>query len=155
MRIPKILLAVILISFAGCVGQGKKEKMTGTIVINVLDKEFHDDCHIKGSIHVPYEEIVSFALGNIDKENSLIVTYCSNRMCTASGASAAELRAEGFKAMAYEDGVAGWYQKGLPVEGPCTKSYLLKKDVHPELEETKDISIISTEDLAHKLNFAS
>lgn len=155
MRIPKILLAVVVISFAGCVGQEKKEKMTGTIVINVLDKEFHDDCHIKGSIHVAYEDIVPFALENIDKENSLVITYCSNRMCTASGASAEELRAEGFNAMAYEDGVAGWYQKGLPVEGPCQKPYLSKKDMHPELEETKDISIISTEDLARKLNFAS
>jgi rhodanese-related sulfurtransferase len=152
MRIPKLFALVILLGFAGCVGQEKKK---GIVVINVLDKEYFDDCHIKGSMHVPYEEVVAYVQRNVDKEQATVVVYCSNYMCTASGAAAEELKALGFDVFAYEAGIAEWYQMGLPVEGSCKKPYLLKKVMHPELEERKDISIISTEDLARKMNFAS
>lgn len=149
-KIMSCVLAMMLV-FVGCGGQ---EKKTGLIVVNVLDKEYYDDCHIKGSIHVAYEEIEKFAQ-TVEKDAE-IVFYCSNYMCTASGAAAKELVDQGFKNVwAYEAGMAEWYQSELPVEGPCQKSYLLKKVMQPELEERKDISIISTEDLARKMKFVS
>lgn len=146
-----VALSMIVTTFAGCLGQ---EKQRGLIVVNVLDKDFYDDCHIKGSIHVPYEDISSFAQ-TLDK-NAEIVFYCSNYMCTASGSAAQELKSMGFEHVwAYEAGIAEWYQNGLPVEGSCAKAYLLKKVMQSELEERKDISIISTEELARKMNFMS
>lgn len=146
-----LIAGFMLVCMTGCLSESKK---TGLIVVNVLDKEYYDDCHIKGSIHVPYEKVADFA-ATVDHEAELVF-YCSNYMCTASGAAAQELMDLGFKHVwAYEAGMAEWYQAELPVDGPCKKPYLLKKVMQPELEERKDISIISTEDLARKMGFAS
>ena len=38
--------------FAGCFN---KSDNPGLMVINVLEKDYFDDCHISGSVHIPFE----------------------------------------------------------------------------------------------------
>ncbi len=98
------------------------------MVVNVLDKVDYDDARIKGSVHVPFEDVEKHA-ATWNKEVPVVV-YCSNYMCMASGAAAEQLTALGFKDVyAYEGGMAEWYQlsKNAPeyaVEGPAQAEYL-------------------------------
>ncbi len=124
------------------------EKKSGFLVVNVLSNFWYNDCHIKGSINVPFEELDSF-IDTLDTD-AHVVFYCSNYMCTSSGYAAKKLRKKGFKhAWAYEGGTAEWYQMGLPVEGACTQAYLQKK-MAPTTQESH-IPVISTQELAHKM----
>lgn len=142
-----LMLASLLLP--GCWQDNKKE---GLFVVNVLDADHFNDCRIKGSINVTLDELDAFTK-NLDKEKAEIVFYCSNYMCTASGFAAQKLRDMGFAHVwAYEAGMAEWYQKGLPVEGSCVKTYLQKKIAQSELDQKRDISIISTEELTKKMN---
>ena len=43
-----------------------EQKQQGLIVVNVLDKALYDDCHIKGSVHVTFDKLDTFATG-LDK----------------------------------------------------------------------------------------
>lgn len=124
------------------------------VVINVLDKSLYDDCHIKGSVHVPFNEIERYA-SSLDRSSEVII-YCSNYMCASSGYAAKKLRELGFtKVSVYEGGIAEWYQKGLPVEGPGTQPYL-KNITNKSAEELKtDITVITAESLAQKLGIAA
>lgn len=140
----------LLLMLPGCFGEQKKE---GLFVVNVLDAEHFDDCRIKDSVNVTVDELDDFA-STLDKEKSEVVFYCSNYMCTASGFSAKKLQDMGFlNVWAYEAGMAEWYQKGLPVQGACKKAYLDKKMEKSELDESSEIRIISTDELARKMNF--
>lgn len=147
-----VILGCLVLLF-GCVSEQRKQ---GLFIINVLDKEHFDDCHIKGSdcaisVHVTLDQLDDF-IKNIDKEKSELVFYCSNYMCTASGFAAKRISDMGFKHVwAYEAGLADWYQKGFPVQGLCKKAYLKKHVEKTELDQINDISIISTEELAEKM----
>ncbi len=88
---------------------GKKE----TIVVNVLDKEDYDALHIKGSISIPYEEMVAEGWKRLDKGKE-IITYCKNYLCSASREAAEFLQAKGFNVRAYEGGIEEWSKAGLP-----------------------------------------
>lgn len=143
------LVLCSLIILAGC---WQAENKQGLFVVNVLDADYFDDCHIKGSVHVTLDQLDDFAK-KLDKQKAEVVFYCSNYMCTASGFSAQKFKDMGFEHVwAYEAGMADWYQKGLPTEGPCKKPYLTKQIEQPELDHAKDISIISTEELAKKMH---
>jgi rhodanese-related sulfurtransferase len=148
----KLLFKLTLCSLIFLIGCGQTEKKQGLIIVNVLDADHFNDCHIKGSINVSLEQLDDFAK-DLDKQKAEVVFYCSNYMCTASGFSAKKLKDMGFEHVwAYEAGIADWYQKGLPTEGPCEKPYLTKQMNHEELDQSNDISIISTEDLAKKMH---
>lgn len=126
-------------------------KKTGLVVINVLEKSWYDDCHIKGSISVPLEELDIF-VKDLDPEKAEIVLYCSNYFCSSSGYACKRLKGMGFKQVwAYEGGTAEWYQMGLPVEGPSARPYLAKK-ITPLLHQDDDIPVISAQELAQKLS---
>lgn len=122
------------------------------MVVNVLDVEQYKDCHIKDSINVPFEQLESFAK-RLDRETELVF-YCSNYMCAASGKAAQLFQQKGFtRVWAYEAGMAEWYSKNLPVEGPCKSAYLNMKNEPIELEGRRDFVVISTSDLKAKLGF--
>ncbi len=164
-----IASTMLLILLPACWGEGEKctscgchgaattlevtEAKSGLIIANVLDREHFDDCHIKGSINVPFEEVDKFITCLEEKYGSKkdeieIVVYCSNYMCSASGEAAKKILAKGFtKVRAYEAGMAEWFAAGLPVEGSCKKEYLTKKMMAPEHE---DALAISTQELAQK-----
>lgn len=117
-------LAFLMI-LPGCFSGNKTHnKLGGLVVINVLDKASYDDCHIRGSIHVPFEDVVAFAHENIEKTADIVV-YCSNYMCSASGVAQKQLSEQGFEHVAaYEGGTAEWFQRGYPVDGPAKEPYL-------------------------------
>lgn len=148
--------SVLLVLIPSCSCEraaAKAEKKSGLYVINVLDKDLYDDCHLKGSINVPYEQLEKF-VQDLDKDSSEIVVYCSNYMCSTSGVAAKQLAQMGFKHVwAYEGGTAEWHQMGLPVEGPCKNSYLSNKLPAPEHSDSS-VSVITAQELAQKLKVA-
>jgi rhodanese-related sulfurtransferase len=127
------------------------------VIVNVLDKEYYDDCHIKGSINVPFEKLESYALDHWDKHNTEIVLHCTNYKCTASGAAWQMLTKLGFaKVFAYEGGTAEAKQLGLAVEGPCKEVYLqdYAKPASTMEHATSDepsVAIISVDELKKKI----
>ncbi len=135
----------------GCFWSSKAEQ--SMYVINVLDKDLYDDCHIKGSVQVEMTDVEEF-VKRLNKDTELVI-YCSNYLCSASGAVADLLTELGYSNVyAYEAGMAEWHQKGLPVEGPCKSGYLKKVMTSPGHEEGLKIKIISTEQLFEKMKQA-
>lgn len=154
--LPFYSLILVLAVLPGCFWDTNKETsqpaalQEGLIVVDVNSKEMYDDCHIKGAHHVAMTELEAFA-ATLDKEKSDVVFYCSNYMCAASGAATQKLMKLGFKAVAaYEGGIAEWYQKGLPTEGPAQGSYLAVIMAKPAHEE-ETIPVIDAETLAAKM----
>lgn len=136
-------------------GSEQEPKKTGLFVFNVLDKELYDDCHIKGSIHVPLSELEHQVQG-LDKEKAEIVIYCSNYLCASSEHACKKLLSMGFKHVwAYEGGTAEWYQMGLPVEGQSQSAYLTKKIAPPPHEQKSAVLTMTAQELAQKLNVQS
>lgn len=157
---PRNILFLLLLVFAGIAAWfffTKKHtesvpKKAGLVVMNLLDKEFYDDCRIKDSVHVPFDELEKF-VADLDKEKVEIVVYCSNYMCSTSEHAYKKLVAMGFKHVwMYEGGMAEWYQMGYPVEGTCASSYLSTK-LKPTQHHDEDASaLLTVQELAQKMN---
>ncbi len=93
------------------------------LVVNVLDSEHFNDCHIAGTTSVPLEGLKQ-ACADWDKDKKIVV-YCASYMCSASKDAAKLLTSEGFtKVCAYEGGTKEWKEKGFPCEGACEMDYL-------------------------------
>ena len=138
---------------------GAEEKKSDVVVINVLSKQLYDDCHIKGSLNVPFMDEENPDISPIEKftkdldKETKIVVYCSNYMCTASGEIAKKLSEMGFENVwAYEAGMAEWYQENLPVEGTCNQKYLAKKLEKPVNESHEGFKEITTTELKKLLD---
>ncbi len=147
-----VCLSIVLLGIIAC--KATKE-IPNFVVVNVLDKNFHEDCHIEGSINVPFMELEKYADEHWDKDKTQIVLYCGNYRCTASGYGVRMLREKGFQYVwAYEGGTAEWIQKGLSVVGPCKEAYLqdyeLPENVCKKMEEKSDI-VITSEELHKKM----
>lgn len=113
-------------------------------VINVLDKNFYNECHIKGSINVPFMEVEKWA-NQVDK-NAIIVAYCSNYACTASGVVVQQLIKQGFtNVWAYEAGMHDWYKEQFPVVCPIKSSYLTQEN--KVVEGGEGVPVINSRDL--------
>jgi rhodanese-related sulfurtransferase len=134
----------MVLFLGGC--RSSEKKVLEPLVINVLDKAMYDDCHIVGSIHVPFDQIEQY-VWNEDRDRE-IVLYCSNYACTSSHYVAQKLRDRGFvNAKVYEGGMAEWWQNGLPTEGPAQKPYLAREV--PPMAKERLVSI--SRDMAGKL----
>lgn len=146
--VPVILFFILVIGVTRWSGPMATPSL---YVINVLDKREYDDCHIKGSINVPFENMQDFAKG-LNKQTELII-YCSNYWCTASGEAVKMLLDMGFASVwAYEAGMAEWYQQKLPVTGACKEEYLTKIVAKPHQQDI--IPVISTLQLKEKMEKA-
>ncbi len=144
-----VFITGILIWLPGC--WQKTDKKDGLVIVNVLDKELYDDCHIKGSINIPFEMIEEQAA--MIAKNADVVIYCSNYQCSTSEYAARKLQDQGFKNVSvYEGGTAEWFQEGLPVEGPHKLPYLVKPSRQSPYKENEGaIPIITAADLAYKM----
>jgi len=141
-----VFLGALIVAISSC-WKGATELQKGFVVVNVLDKELYDDCHIKGSINIPFDKI-SDTPKLIDKDAE-VVMYCSNYMCSASSEARKMLMQMGYKKVGvYEGGTAEWLQKGYPVVGSSVQGYLKIK--LPKPEEEQDY-MISAEKLKKKL----
>lgn len=144
-----MLIIISLFVLPACFNRTPETLQEGLIVVNVLDKPTYDDCHIRGSINVPFEQFEEYAQKHWNHEKADIVVYCSNYMCSSSEYAYHQLKRMGFKSIAvYQGGTAEWYQKGLPVDGPCASSYL-KQEIAPHTDST--VVIITADELAKKL----
>jgi rhodanese-related sulfurtransferase len=158
----KFLLSFLvpLIMLPGCSSEKTREatQKPSMLVINVLDKEYYDDAHIKGSINVPMMELQEYLETEKVKDDTPIVVYCSNYACGASSASAQELKKKYKNVWAYEGGMAEWFQlnnlsdgqkaddsSDYPVEGKQSKRYL--RENNPKLEVTEDAPVITAQEL--------
>lgn len=149
MKYRNILGIIGILLLPGCWQSAQKKD--GLVVVNVLDKELYDDCHIKDSINIPFEIIEEQAAAVINK-NAEIVVYCSNYQCSTSEYAARKLSDQGFTNVSvYEGGTAEWFQEGLPVEGPHRQSYLVKPSRQLPYEKNGVIPVITVGDLAHKM----
>ena len=92
-------------------------------IVNVLDPEYYEDCHIKGSINVPLNQLQQIA-HEWDKSRDIIV-YCTDSNCSASSSAYKILEEMGFgKIYLYKNGMKEWKEKGYNCEGVCQKEYL-------------------------------
>lgn len=133
----------LLLLLSGC--WGKKETL---YVVNVLDEALYAECHIAGSINVPYGQVKDWAEG-IDKDTE-IVFYCSNYACTGSGFAAKHLLDMGFTHVwAYEAGMHGWHTKGYPEVCVTETAYL--QQPNPEPSEEPSVPTLTTDQLYQKM----
>ena len=122
------------------------------VIVNILDKKLFDDCHIKGSINVPFEDLKDYAPKHWDKEETEVVVHCSNYKCTASGTSFKILKELGFKKVsAYEAGTAEAKKQGIAMQGPCQEKYLDDYKKPDGYQETAEVTVITTENLKKKM----
>lgn len=145
---------VLISLFSGCFwSSDDASKDQKLYLVNVLDKEFFDDCHIPGSLNVSMMDLKKVAQGW--SKNADVVIYCSNYACQASGHCCKILQKMGFESVwDYDEGMAGWYQAHLknpeqyPVVGPCKEAYLTM-DNKPLADEddNDDFKVISTVEL--------
>ncbi len=150
-----IINVIIMIALSACScerfvgGQATTPKF---VIVNVLDKESFDDCHIQGSINVPFMDLKEYALKRWNKDTTEIVLHCSNYLCTASGDGYTMLTKLGFKRVwAFEGGTAEAKQFGISVVGACQQSYLVNYQKPEMYAEKKSVAVISVEDLKKKI----
>lgn len=130
------LLVFSTVFFSGCWKSEAEDKKSKLVVINVLDKDYYDDCHITGSVNIPFEELDDRVKG-MNKKDSYIF-YCSNYACTAAPFSAKMFKDAGVDNVAvYHGGMVEWYQNKYPYTGSAKKSYL--QDINEKLEEDEPL----------------
>lgn len=129
-------------------------------LVNVLDEEFFDMCHIKGSVNITLDQLEKYAQKNWNKDTTQIVVYCSNYMCTASFAAAQQLMDLGYKYVwAYEGGAAealhmapelGFEMQGTDCKASWLSSYE-KPTFDEEVHKESAVKLISAQDLKKKI----
>ena len=101
----------------------KIEYYANFTIVNVLEKEYYDDCHIRGSISAPLSQFQMIAQ-SWDKTR-LIVVYCAHGQCSASKKAYDALKKMDFQRVAiYEGGMKEWKEKGFNTDGKCIMDYL-------------------------------
>jgi len=154
--VPSLLLSIVL-TLPACWWKKKEVPESAAqnlYVLNVLDPEQYRECHIPGSVNVPYDKVAEYAAA-LDR-NAEVVCYCSNYQCTASAQVAKQLKDLGFEHVStYEGGIAEWYQNGLPVDGAVAQgapaSEYLTKTVEAPAELVSEVPVISAQALKDKL----
>jgi rhodanese-related sulfurtransferase len=152
-----IAIGVLIIrQWSGITRKHHHHDRPSVLLINVLDKEFFDDCHIKAvgtarSINVPLEQLESYAHANISKKTPVVV-YCANYKCLASSEGAKMLQELGFTDVwAYEGGTAEWKNLGYPTNGPGKQPYLDDLEKAGDLPASEGVRIISAQELKEKM----
>ncbi|MCX5923694.1 MAG: rhodanese-like domain-containing protein [Candidatus Dependentiae bacterium] len=138
--------------FSGCWSSKSSNKTSEPklIVINVLDKSNFEDCHITGSINIPFEAIED-EMKILDKKDSYVL-YCSNYACTAAPFAANLMKEAGFEHAAFfPGGIVDWYQKGYPCTGPSKMDYLKEENEPFDEDDHLDTLVVSIEDLKSQM----
>lgn len=147
------LIFLSLIVFAQLFVSGcwnNKTKDTELMVINVLDKQNFDDCHIAGSVNIPFEDLEK-QLPSLNKEKHYVL-YCSNYACMAAPAIAQSMQSLGFKHVSvYPGGIVEWYQKKYPCQGPAKLEYLDEENEPLGDDDHGKVSLLTAEELKDKM----
>lgn len=140
------IVCLTLAMVTGCWNKNVEESQL--VVINVLDPEYYQDCHIEGSINIPFDQFEA-KISQLNKNNKYVI-YCSNYACTAAPFSASMLVEHGFKDVGVlPGGIVDWYQKGYPVVGACQKTYLKEENEEFGEHDGNSVAIISA-DVLHQ-----
>lgn len=144
------LISCLLVVTSACSWFSKKTEPQ-LVIINVLSLEDYEDCHITGSIHVSFDDIED-TIKSFDKQNSYVI-YCADYACMASGYVAKLMQEQGFEHVwEYAGGMNDWFNKGLPVEGPCKKAYLHAENVKLDDEDADHgVQTLTAEQLHDKI----
>lgn len=156
MNLKKMYASLLMVSgalfLAGCwpFESGKHGAKPELVIINVLEKAEFEDCHIQGSINIPFDEFES-KISYLNKQNHYVI-YCADYMCMSSGFCANLLKKAKFEYVwAYEGGMAEWYQKGYPFAGVAQFEYLASQYEDMLHDESGDVATISAEKLLEKI----
>lgn len=148
------LISFCLLSLVGCNFLSSVQKKPQLIIINVLDKSEFDDCHIAGSINIPFAEFEN-KVASFDKNNHYVL-YCADYACMSSGYCAKLLRDQNCKYVwEYAGGMVDWYQKGYPTQGPAQEEYLKSENINYNDEENTSHTITAEELLVKIEEFSS
>jgi phage shock protein E len=90
------------------------------MIIDVRSVEEYDDCHISGSVNIPFEELDTIA-ASWDK-NQWTIVYCAGPSCSRAEQALRVLKNMNFiNVQAYLGGLNEWRQRKLSTEGPCAQ----------------------------------
>lgn len=143
------LISFFALFLAGCFGTSDSSNSHEVVVVNVMDEKYYQDCHIKGSIHIPFDKFED-RIKSMNKNNEYVL-YCSNYACTTSDFCVKIMKKAGFKnVFKYPGGIVEWYAKGYPVTGPCKMDYL--KEENDKFDDEEADYVISAEDLKSKMD---
>lgn len=138
------LIVCSLMLFAGCWSSSNNHSKL--VVINVLDPEYHQDCHMTGSINIPFEQFEE-RMKSLDKKDRYVL-YCSNFACTAAPYAAELLHKAGFEDVSlFPGGIVQWYQKGYPCTGPAKMDYLKEENEPMDEENHPGIKLLTPDEL--------
>jgi rhodanese-related sulfurtransferase len=98
--------------------QAKIESGETFFLVETLAEAYYRHTHLPGAIHLSPVAVRQCAPALLPDKNALIVLYCSDRECMASGDVARELETMGYtNVREYAGGKRDWIAAGLPVEG--------------------------------------
>jgi rhodanese-related sulfurtransferase len=90
---------------------------TKVTVLDARSGKWDDGRRVPGATALAAGSTAEQAAAVIPSKDSLVVTYCSNLQCPASGMLAANLKTLGYKnILEYSAGIEGWAKHGNPVE---------------------------------------
>lgn len=93
------------------------------LVINVLAQEVYVDCHITGSINIPYDRLIE-TVSSWEKDKE-IVLYCAQKNCDKSDMAYELLLDMGFTNLhTFPGGMHEWVSKNYDTSGMCQMRYL-------------------------------
>lgn len=83
-------------------------------VIDVRPPEEYRAGHLPGALSIPLSDLEQ-RLGELPRDQE-VVAYCRGPYCVMAIDAVAQLRAHGFQAVRWDEGIADWQARGLPVE---------------------------------------
>lgn len=90
---------------------------TPLVILDARTGKYDDGVRIPGAGTLAPNATAEEVAGVIKSKDQLVVTYCSNPKCPASGKLAANLREQGYKhVVEYPFGIQGWVRAGNPTE---------------------------------------
>jgi rhodanese-related sulfurtransferase len=87
-------------------------------LVETLAESCYRHTHLPGAVQLSPFRVCQEATSVLPEKDALIVLYCSDVTCLASGTVARELESLGYRDVwVYEGGKQDWIEAGLPVEG--------------------------------------
>jgi rhodanese-related sulfurtransferase len=86
------------------------------LIVDVRPRQAWEECHLPGSINLPYRSISPDSTRHIPRD-AILVTYCWAPHCNASTKGALALSALGFQVKELIGGLEYWRHENLPLEG--------------------------------------
>ena len=142
------LISLCSLFLVGCNLFAPLKKDAQLVIINVLDKAEFDDCHIQGSINIPFDEFEN-KVASLSKYNHYVL-YCADYACMSSAFCVKLLKDAGIEHVwEYDGGIVEWYQKGYPIEGAAHEEYLKLENIN--FNDEKLSTSITAEELLVKI----